>query len=88
MLLQVLSTNTNFAKTVIGTPYYLSPGDPRCSYGGGFELLVSLLVAVMRCCFSLSAWGLAAVMWLACCRPNCCARVSAHYACATLFDVA
>jgi hypothetical protein len=32
MLLQVLSTNTNFAKTVIGTPYYLSPGDPRCSY--------------------------------------------------------
>jgi serine/threonine protein kinase len=26
-LLQVLSTNTNFAKTVIGTPYYLSPGE-------------------------------------------------------------
>lgn len=23
--LQILSTNTNFAKTIVGTPYYLSP---------------------------------------------------------------
>ena len=25
MLAQILSTNTNFAKTIVGTPYYLSP---------------------------------------------------------------
>lgn len=23
--MQILSTNTNFAKTIVGTPYYLSP---------------------------------------------------------------
>lgn len=24
-VVQILSTNTNFAKTIVGTPYYLSP---------------------------------------------------------------